>query len=338
MNAPLINTPNGVQVDIIQGNGKGGMTGLGMVAQTLMQSGFNVNALRTQALLMKDEWVLYDNAVIEVAQHSLIGVQDLMSRGLTFNVPNAMGVTKIEWERVNDLGPAEISMAGVTPGRNDRLDFDLESMPLPIVHKDFHLNIRMLEASRRGQMPLDTTMASMCGRKVSEFIESMLFLGNTTLGTNNALYGYTTAPSRSTGSVTATWVTATGDQMIADIIEMMGLLIADNMFGPYAIYVPYAVYLHLGEDYKAASDKTIMQRLLEIPGLTSIKPSYYLTGTNIVMVQLTRDVVDLIDGIQPMVVQWDSNGGFTANFKVLAIMAPRIKDTYTGQSGVVHYS
>lgn len=340
MNAPAFNispsTP--ATVDIIQGNGKGGAIGMGAVAQALMANNFNVNALRTQALLRKDEWVLYDKKVIEVAQHRLIGVGDLMSRGLTYQVPNALGVTKLEWERVSDMGPAEISMAAVTPGRNERIDFDLESMPLPIFHKDFHLNIRMLQASRNGGMPLDTTMVEMCTRKVSEAIESTLFLGNTVLGSNLALYGYTTSPTRNTGSVTASWATATGAQIVADAQKMINLMIGDNMFGPWVIYVPYAVHTHMSDDYKAESDKTIMSRVLEIPGIAAVRPSYYLSGTNIIMVQLTSDVVDLIDGIQPMVVQWDSNGGFTANFKVLAIMVPRIKDTYTGQSGLVHLS
>jgi uncharacterized linocin/CFP29 family protein len=336
MTTPNLNAP--AQVDVIQGNGSGGFQGLGPVAQALMASNFNINALRTQGLLRKDEWVLFDNAVVEVAQHNLIGVGDLMSRGLTMNVPNALGVTQIEWERVSDMGPAEISMAGVTPGRNERIDFDLERMPLPIYHKDFHLNIRMLEASRRGGMPLDTAMAGMCARKVSEAIESTLFLGNTALGSNNALYGYTTVPSRNTGSVTASWATATGAQIVGDILEMQGLSIADNMFGPWVIYVPYTVYTRLAEDYKAESDKTILSRIREIPGIADVKPSYYLSGTNVVMVMLTREVVEMIDGIQPTVVQWESNGGFTVNFKVLAIMVPRIRDTYTGQSGVIHFS
>jgi uncharacterized linocin/CFP29 family protein len=325
-------------MDILNVQAGGNFSGVGPVAQALLANGFNVNALRTQGLLRKDEWVQYDNAVLEVAQHNLVGVQDLISRGLTYDIPNALGTFKLEWERISEMGPAELSMAAVTPGRNERLDFDLQSLPLPIFHKDFHLNIRMLEASRKNGQPLDTTMASMCGRRVSEAIEQTLFLGNTALGTNLALYGYTTSPTRNTGSVTASWVTATGDQMVSDILRMIGMMIADNMYGDYVIYVPYTVHTHMSDDYKANSDKTIMQRLLEINGVSAIKPSWYLTGTNVVMVKMAREVVDMIDGIQPMTVQWDTNGGFTSNFKVMAIMVPRIRNDYNGQSGIVHFS
>lgn len=330
-NAPAV-------VDIVQGNGAGGFTGVGSVARALQASNFNVNALRTQALLRKEEWVAFDNTVLEVARHQLIGVSDLMSRGLTYNIPNALGTFKLEWERVSDLGAAEISMAAETPGRNDRFDFDLQSMPLPIFHKDFHLNIRMLEASRKNGQPLDTMMVNVCARKVSEAIESTLFLGNTALGTNMALYGYMTSPTRTTGSVTASWATATGDQIVADVLRMQNASIADKMYGPWVFYVPYAVFTHMGDDYKSNSDKTILQRVKEIPGVEDVRPSFYVTGTNVIMVQMTREVVDLIDGIQPTVVQWDSNGGFTTNFKVLAIMVPRIRDSYESQSGLVHFS
>jgi hypothetical protein len=43
-------------------------------------------------------------------------------------------------------------------------------------------------------------------------------------------------------------------------------------------------------------------------------------------------------GLQPTTVQWDSHGGMVMNFKVLAIMVPRIKTDSASQSGVAHFS
>ncbi len=79
-------------------------------------------------------------------------------------------------------------------------------------------------------------------------------------------------------------------------------------------------------------------------GIKWVKPSAMLTGTNVVLVQMTSDVVDVIDGIQPTTVQWQTEGGFQTKFKVLAIMVPRVKATQTDpnggspQSGVAHFS
>lgn len=326
------------EVDIVTQSG-GGLQGSGSVAIRLMESGFNVQALRTQDYLTKDAWTNFDNKIIEIARQRLIGVADLIERGLTYDVPNAMGVTRIEWERMGDMGPADMNMAGVTEGRNDTLGFDLVGMPLPIVHKDFWINIRKLTASRNSGTPLDTTQAEICARKVSERIESMLFLGDTTLGTNNQIYGYATAPDRITGSTTTSWATATGDQIVADVLAMIGAAKAKEMHGPFMFYVNYTAMTNLGNDYKANSDKTILQRVLEIPGVAGIKESYYVPNADTVFaVQLTSDVVDVIDGIQPTMVQWDSLGGMRQNFKVLAIMVPRVKSTITTQSGIIHYT
>lgn len=338
MTTPNVDPNAPAQIDTFTLNSSGGSAG-GLVAQQLLDNDFNVQALRTCDYLPKEAWTHFDNAIIEIARHRLVGVGDLISRGLTYNVPNAMGVTRIEWQRTGDIGSAELNMAGVTEGSNDRPEMDLVNMPLPIVHKDFWINIRQMAASERSGMPLDTTLAQLAARKVSERIESMLFLGDTTLGTNNQIYGYATAPNRITGSTTASWATATGAQIVADVIAMIAAAKAKEMHGPFVFYVHYSAMSHLGDDYKAESDKTILQRVMEVPGVAGVIESYYVPNADTVFaVQMTQDVVDVIDGIQPTMVQWDSIGGMRKNFKVLAIMVPRVKSTYAAQSGIIHYT
>ena len=310
----------------------------GSVAQRLLMHNFNVSALRTFDTLRKDEWIHYDQAVTRVAQQRLIGVQDLFSRGLVYNLPNALGKTVLEWEKVSDMNPAQVSMDGVTNGQNDRVQFGLDSMPIPIVHKDFRLNIRALSASRTTGEPLDTTQVSLATRKVVEEIERHLYLGTTILGSNRPIYGYTTAPNRITGSVTANWASATGVQIVADVIAMINAANAQHMYGPFQIYVPLAAHVNMSNDYKAESDKTIMSRVMEIPNVAGVTASETLSGTNVVMVQMTSDVVDIVNGIQPTLIQWSSGDGMTEFFKVLAIMPPRVKSDYADQSGIIHYA
>ncbi len=322
-----------VNMDLIQGG-----HGAGDVAVRLMQSNFNVNALRPMTLLRKEEWLQYDQTLIEVARERLNGIADLRNAGLTYNLPNALGKTQLEWEKVSDMEGAQTSMAGVTEGQNDRIDFSMDSMPIPIVHKQFNLNIRALHASRTTGEPLDTTQAAYSARKVMEALESTLFLGTTVLGSNKPLYGYTTFPQRNTGSVTADWSTATGAQILADVIRMINVAHGDHMYGPFTLYVPLAAYVNMANDFKAESDKTIMQRLLEVPGISAIKSAEQLTGTNVVMVQMSRDVVDLVNGIQPTTIQWSSGDGMVQHFKIIAIMPPRFKSDYNGQCGIVHFS
>lgn len=328
---------DGTQIDILTQSSQG-FTGGGNVAATLLANSFRVEALRTNNVLRKDEWELFDTTVVQIAQERLIGVADLLNAGLRFDLANAMGTTRLEWERMGDMDDAEISMSGLKEGENDRVIFDLASLPIPIIHKDFSINARALAASRNLGQSLDTTQAAAAARLVSERTENLLFNGANVSGTNGNIYGYQTYPDRNTGSVTASWLTATGEQILADVLSMIEDAIADNMYGPYVIYVPNAVLVKLGNDFKANSDKTILQRLKEVPGISDIRPSSKMSTTSVLLIQMTSDVVDMVVGQQPVPIQWDSHGGMKMNFKVMTIMVPRIKSDQSGQCGIVHYS
>lgn len=343
-----------VQIDTVAG----GM-GSGSTAALLLSSNFNVNALRpvaptpnaqgqitaqqaqnfrANALLRRDEWIHFDNAIIEVSRERLMGVADLMSRGLTSALPNAMGKTQLEWETVSDMEGAEVSMAGVTHGQNDTIEFGNESMPIPIFHKQFNINIRKLASSRTLGESLDTTQARYAARKIAEITERTLFFGSTVLGSSAPLYGYLTQPKRNTGSVTASWLTATGEQILADVLRMINAQTSNYFYGPYVMYVPLLVYTQLLKDFKTDSDKSILSRLLEIPALSEIKVSEQLTGTNVLMITMSRDVVELIEGIQPTMIQWQSPDGMVAHFKIISIMPPRFRNDFLDHSGIVHFS
>ncbi len=329
---------NNAQIDVLSAK-NGSFTG-GSVAMRMLQSGFSVNALRTNDLLRKDEWKAYDSRVIEVARQQLNAIGELSSRGLTMNLPNALGTTSLEWETVSDMTEAELTMSGLPTSERDRLNFELQSMPIPIVHKDFQLNIRHLEASRRSGQPLDTTQAAMATRLVAEKLESLVFTGAPTMQSGGSvIYGLRTQTNRNTGSVSANWdTTATGAQYLADILAAIAKLQDDHMYGPYGLFCGHGAYRRMMDDFKAASDKSIMTRLMEVPDLQFIRPNVNVNSGGFILFQLSNDVVEIVNGIQPTTVMWESNGGFVINMKVMAIMVPRVRATQTGQSGIAHYS
>jgi uncharacterized linocin/CFP29 family protein len=339
----IISAGGPTSVDFLTLNGNGGFktsASLGTLAQRLLLSNFNAKVLRTNATLRKDEWISLDNALIEIARQRLRLAGDLMSRGLTHNLRNAMGKTRLEWETVSDMTEAEINMSGLTQAEEDRVNFELTGMPIPIIHKDFSINIRALAASRETGESLDTTQVALAGRLVSEKIEDLICNGGYSVGANGSIFGYTNALNRNTGSLTGSWsdIGTTGIEIVQDQIEMIGVLHGDHMFGPYTTYVPALAFVNLADDYKAESDRTTLERLNAIPSLETVAPADNLAATEVVTVQMTRDVVDLVNGMQPTVVQWDEKGGFQMMFKVMAIMLPRMKSDQSGQSGIVHYS
>lgn len=328
----------GAQIDVIHPNGSGGMAASGDVAQRLLSGGLSVNALRTQDILRKDEWKLFDTTVINVARERLVIAGDLFSRGLTFPVNNALGTTILEWEGATHMEGAEVNMSGITPDRGDRMEFNLHAVPLPIIHKGFQLNIRHLEASRKLGATIDTLQAAQAARVVSETVEAMIINGNPMVVGTSQIYGLKNHPDRGTASLTDWSLGGTTPEVIvAEILAMMDTAATDHYYGPFMLYVPQAIWnAKFQDDYKANGDRTLLERVRNIDGIVDVRPSNNLVATEALLVQMTSDVVDLIDGIQPMLVQWDSNGGFTVNFKVMAIIIPRVKSTETNQSGIVH--
>jgi uncharacterized linocin/CFP29 family protein len=280
-----------------------------------------------------------DQVVVDIARYRMNGIGRLLGAGLRFPLPNALGTTILQWERMSDMTPAEVDMSGVTEGQRDRVKFDLASMPIPIIHKGFELNIRHLSASRKNGTPLDTVQAEICARKVAETAESMLFAGSIEpIVLGGTIPGLRTQAQRKTDSQTANWGTTSGANILDDVLDGLTVLqaSANAMYGPYGIFVPYDAYNNMGNDFKAESDKTILQRILEVPGISWVEPVVDLPSGQSLIVQLSRDVVEIVDGIQPMLVQWESMGGMKMHFKVIAIILPRVRSTIENQSGVLH--
>jgi len=293
--------------------------------------------LRTNATLRKDEWKAYDEALVEEGLIRLRLVGDLMAAGLTIPVANAMGKTLFEYEQVGDMNDAEVSLAGVSRTEDDRAEFTLKNLPLPIIHKDFNLHLRTLTASRTRGESLDTTQARVAGRKVAEMLEYIAFNGSKTYG-GSTIYGLNNEANVNTASFTDTvWSDSgvTGEEILTDVLAMIMALEADRFYGPYRIYVPTGFSTKLSQDFKAASDKSIRQRILEVDGVQGVTVCDQCPASTVFMVQMTKDVIALVNGEPLQSVQWDIEGGFIVKFKAMAIQIPLIRSTAAGRSGIV---
>lgn len=338
------------------------MNGLnGPVANKLLNSGMNTGVLKpfiapdgncyqsiivngqpktiriNTATLRKDEWKQLDDMVIFTAQERLVGVADLYSRNLVYNIGNGLGKTVLEYEDISELTAAELTMDAVTPSQKDRPQYDLKYLPLPIVHKDFSFNIRALSASRTTGQPLDTTTAALAARQVSEKIEDILFNGASTYTYGGGtLYGYTDLPSANSVTLSEQWDASgkTGEEILDDVRAMKQASIDAKHYGPFILYVPTNYETTLDDDFKSNSDKTIRQRILEIANIQEVKVADKLDDDEVVLVQMTSDCVRMVEGLPIQTVEWQEGGGFTTNYKVLAIMVPQVRSDQSGNCGV----
>lgn len=306
---------------------------------SLLQGDLQVNALRTNNILRKDEWKAFDEAVVDIFRHGLTGIEDLRAAGLVRNL-GGLGTMIDEWEMMSDMESATADMSGITPGAKSQPEFELTGVPIPIIHKDFQINIRRLLASRKLGSSLDTTMAEVAARKVRDKLEDMIFNGLDNIRSKQyVVYGYTTFPYRNQMALSGIWGSA-GSDPIADVLSMLEVANENNCDGPYHIYVPRSFWANLYADYDEQKPGTIAERILQIPDIKGIKQASPLDGTagsaEVVMVQLTRDVVDLAIGEDVTNVEWETLGGMQTNFKVMCAMAPRLKRDEEGRCGIVH--
>jgi len=167
-----------------------------------------------------------------------------------------------------------------------------------------------------------------------------LFNGYTLTFGGGSLLGYRTATNRNTVSIVQNWDASgkTGSEIVSDVISMIAAAHADFMFGPYVLYVTGAYWTTLQNDFKTNSDRTILERIQAIDGISAVRPADALTANNVLLVQMSSDVVKEVIGLQPTVVQWETHGGMRINFKVMAIMVPRLGSDANGRSGIVHMS
>lgn len=301
-----------------------------------------------RATLRKDEWKLYDRVVVETAKLRLVGVGDLNRRGLTLNIPNGLATTVLEYEDITEMNDAQMDMDGAVRGQNERVEYELKFLPLPIVHKDFTINARVLAASRRGGSNIDTAQASGATEKIAEFIEEMLFNGKSGYAFGGGtIRGYTDFPQRVTGSLTGNWDDLTdnslgtvGEQILVDVLAMQQAAIDVKRFGPFVLYIPTNYETTLEKDFNSASGdgRTIRQRIMAINNIQDILVIDKLTADNVLLVQMTPDVVRMVNGLPISTIQWASGDGMVNQFKIMTIQVPQIRADSLNSCGVIHYT
>jgi uncharacterized linocin/CFP29 family protein len=337
----------------------------GAVATTLLQNNFDAASLRpwvgkdgrtyiarnvggkfvampttnASATLRKEEWKILDDAVVFAAKERLRVVADLRSAGLTYTIPNGMGKTVLETETMSDITPATISMDPARTSEGDRPEYDLTSLPLPVIHKDFYFNARQIAVSRNHGSPLDTTMAQLAARRVAEEAEKLVV--GTSAGMTyggGTVYGLTNFPNAIT-TVNLTAPTESGwtpKVLLQEILAMRQASETALHYGPWALYHSPMWDQYLDDDYSdAKGDNTVRQRLGAISGINAVRTLDHLTGTKLILVQMTSDVIRLVIGMDITTLQWETLGGMRLNYKVMAIMVPQIRADFNGNTGIV---
>lgn len=296
------------------------------------------------ASLLKDEWVEMDRAVIRAEQERLVGYDSLISRGLTYDISTGMAITMLESQSMSTFTEAEISMNGLKRSNADAPDYDLVSIPLPIIHKDFSIDLRTLSTSRKMGMPLDLTSAEMAGRVIAEKKELLLFGSEPFYYGGSRLDTFKSYENKIIMNSTYGWLHSSKKptDIFEDVRRMKQALIEQNRAGgPYLLYISGKYDTVLDKDYadsatQSGTGKTIKQRLMEIQGLEDIIVVDALKEEELLMVHAKSDTIRIVRALPTTTVEWEEEGGMALKYKSLSIEVPQIRSDYYGSSGIVH--
>ena len=294
-------------------------------------------SLLVHSTLRHEEYVKYDERLVAIARERLTGIGDLQSAGLV--VDYGFGTEVAMYERVGDTTAAEVNMDGRTDASNDRVTYDEIGVPLPIIQKRWSLGKRQIESSRMRGAPLPTDIMEASVRAVSDTIEGMLFNGLSGFTFDGkSIYGYTTHPDRNTITLSGAWTGASVATIQADTVAMLKAAYADNMFGPFTMYVAKDIWANIQRDYSdEKGDRTHLERILAYSDIAAVRPGDMLASGNVVLVQLSSNCVDLAVAQDMRNVQWEEHP-MSTDFMIYAAMAPRIKSDKEGRCGVIHAS
>lgn len=313
----------------------------------LVEGKLTVAQFRAMRPLAEDQQKLIDDSVVRVGLDRLQVTADIMSEGLTYDIGQSFwGVTQLQWDMQSEAGGAKRTMEPRARGENFIIDRTPTVIPVYLTWDTFELGIRTLSASQRaGGLPLDTTLIEQATRRVNEAIEDATINGIPTPVFGSTVYGLLNAPNANTYQYTGgeAWDAAgkTGQEILNDVLAMVALAVADKHYGPYNLYVNTAYDIALNKNWSDGVTTfpiTVRQRLEQMMfggRALQVKVADQLPANRTVLVQMTKDVLDIVTGQEPTVISWDQDGGLGMNWIVLACMIPRVKTTYTSQSGIV---
>lgn len=324
--------------DFFQGGGAGIMAWLNDGTPQGIRHARPYMEMNHNALLRKYEWEEIDRAVLDVVRTQLVAADDFRRLGLIRQL-GGIATTITTYEQLSDMSPAELSMEGIVRGDQDRVEYTSQSIPVPIVFKDFSISARHLAASRRMGDGLDVTQTQVAARRVRDMVESMIFSGASKNLGGYSIAGLLTKTQRiqKTAAQCGGGDWATEGNPYKTLLGGIGFLSGAGFNGPYGVYVARDQYIESLHRLTDGSSKSELQAIMDgIPNLSFIKPADSLSTGTVVMWQLSGDVADIAIGQDIATIQWDVQGGMATEFRIMTVLTPRVKHDYNGACGVLH--
>jgi len=187
---------------------------------------FQISQFRTDEPLTTEQAKFIDERIAVAARQVLVGRKLAPVRG-----PVGLGVQLYSYDKLSEMSAAQVDFLFSALSK-DTINLTRLNVPIPVLHKEFQIDRRDLESSRRMGTPLDSSAAEAAAYKVGLQEDTLLIEGYAPDGTNYRIQGFYQAAGNDY-STAKDFGTATN---IPDAINgAISLLIADGVYPPYNI-------------------------------------------------------------------------------------------------------
>lgn len=266
------------------------------VNQKQMAEQYGEKRMQGNALVLPQYvWKTWDREAVEIQRSVLAVFNDLASISMPMNI----GKTLHEFQTVSDSGEVNISLDGRGKAKTDQPEINYYGTPLPIIDTSFSFGWRQMAAAATEGYSLDSAARMNANRRIAEKLEDLVLNGDTKINVGgNTIYGLRTAPNRVTGTHGLDLNGATGAQWVTVFKSVIAALQAKNYYTPVTFYLNYSDWFYMSvTDYAANYPKTILSRIMEIPGVAAIIPSSSVPVNEVLAVCKRSDVYQILSGM-----------------------------------------
>lgn len=294
------------------------------------------------AVIPRDVYQEFDNTTKALMRaDDLTLMNDLMPLG------KALPVGKIEhiYRKASDSGIVTTSVTGQTPVGLDKTAYDYASTIKVIHQTGFGRGWMEMEGQRSEAFDgliddNENAVRNMRSSIASHFYNgtSDTFNGTTAVGIKNSTA--VQAVDLDSGGINVNFTSADGSACRAGFIKLIDALhITNNATGAIDFYVSRQIMSNLQNHYSSSDVGfgTILQDLLKLAGVKSIKSDASLTGNEVVGAILDSQYIRPLVGMAVTTVPlFRGNPMDNYNFMTWANVGIEIKTDYKGQKGVLY--
>ena len=175
--------------------------------------------------LTEAQMTYYDQSVTDILRQMIVG-RNLIA--MAPGSPLGFGVQQIDFHTLVDMSAAEISMK--LSENSDTIGLTNDTLPIPVIHKEFDIDRRDIASSKRSGLPLDTTSADTAAEQVAISEDDLIIQGWAPDGSN---YDYNGLYQGAGNDYSTTKDFGTAGNAMAAVKGAIALLLADKVYPPY---------------------------------------------------------------------------------------------------------